>query len=152
MDKASEEICFLGTTSPSGDFRKQDGGRRKDGGQGHGCNDHVASALLSLTLQLYTHLFPRRRAGSYPSASWSTTATSILAMATMTKTVDRPESPSILDKLDEIVPAPLAQFDAFPKVPSTYKTRSESRGFLTIFVAIVALLLVLNDIGEYIRG
>ncbi|KAI0656412.1 DUF1692-domain-containing protein [Cubamyces menziesii] len=70
----------------------------------------------------------------------------------MTKTVDRPESPSILDKLDEIVPAPLAQFDAFPKVPSTYKTRSESRGFLTIFVAIVALLLVLNDIGEYIWG
>ncbi|KAH9902360.1 DUF1692-domain-containing protein [Cubamyces lactineus] len=73
-------------------------------------------------------------------------------MATMTKTIDRPESPSILDKLDEIVPAPLAQFDAFPKVPSTYKTRSESRGFLTIFVAIVALLLVLNDIGEYIWG
>ncbi|KAI9001496.1 DUF1692-domain-containing protein [Trametes punicea] len=73
-------------------------------------------------------------------------------MATMTKTVDRPESPSILDKLDEIVPAPLAQFDAFPKVPSTYKTRSESRGFLTIFVAIVAFLLILNDIGEYIWG
>ncbi|KAI0648650.1 DUF1692-domain-containing protein [Trametes meyenii] len=70
----------------------------------------------------------------------------------MTKTVERPGSPSILDKLDEIVPAPLAQFDAFPKVPSTYKTRSESRGFLTIFVAFVALLLVLNDIGEYIWG
>ncbi|KAI0328291.1 DUF1692-domain-containing protein [Cubamyces sp. BRFM 1775] len=73
-------------------------------------------------------------------------------MATMTKTVNRPESSSILDKLDEIVPAPLAQFDAFPKVPSSYKTRSESRGFLTIFVAIVALLLVLNDVGEYIWG
>ncbi|OSC96947.1 DUF1692-domain-containing protein [Trametes coccinea BRFM310] len=51
-----------------------------------------------------------------------------------------------------MVPAPLAQFDAFPKVPSTYKTRSESRGFLTIFVAFVAFLLVLNDIGEYIWG
>ncbi|KAI9067729.1 DUF1692-domain-containing protein [Trametes sanguinea] len=73
-------------------------------------------------------------------------------MATMTKTVERPGSPSILDKLDEMVPAPLAQFDAFPKVPSTYKTRSESRGFLTIFVAFVAFLLVLNDIGEYIWG
>ncbi|KAI0636321.1 DUF1692-domain-containing protein [Trametes polyzona] len=73
-------------------------------------------------------------------------------MATMTKTVERPGSPSILDKLDDIVPAPLAQFDAFPKVPSTYKTRSESRGFLTIFVAFVAFLLVLNDIGEYIWG
>ncbi|CDO74241.1 hypothetical protein BN946_scf185031.g6 [Trametes cinnabarina] len=70
----------------------------------------------------------------------------------MTTTAERPGSPSILDKLDEIVPAPLAQFDAFPKVPSTYKTRSESRGFLTIFVAFVAFLLVLNDIGEYIWG
>ncbi|KAI0833861.1 DUF1692-domain-containing protein [Trametes gibbosa] len=73
-------------------------------------------------------------------------------MATATKTVARPASPSLLDRLDEIVPAPLAQFDAFPKVPSTYKTRSESRGFLTIFVAFVALLLVLNDVGEYIWG
>ncbi|KAI0373635.1 DUF1692-domain-containing protein [Pilatotrama ljubarskyi] len=73
-------------------------------------------------------------------------------MATMTTTIDRPSSPSILDKLDEIVPAPLAQFDAFPKVPSSYKTRSESRGFLTIFVALLAFLLVLNDIGEYIWG
>ncbi|KAI0353648.1 DUF1692-domain-containing protein [Trametes cingulata] len=70
----------------------------------------------------------------------------------MTKTIDRPGSPSLLDKLDEIVPAPLAQFDAFPKVPSSYKTRSESRGFLTIFVALLAFLLVLNDIGEYIWG
>lgn len=73
-------------------------------------------------------------------------------MATMTKTVERPGSPSLLDKLDEMVPAPLAQFDAFPKVPSSYKTRSESRGFLTLFVAFVAFLLVLNDIGEYIWG
>ncbi|EIW58008.1 DUF1692-domain-containing protein [Trametes versicolor FP-101664 SS1] len=70
----------------------------------------------------------------------------------MTKTVERPGSPSLLDKLDEMVPAPLAQFDAFPKVPSSYKTRSESRGFLTLFVAFVAFLLVLNDIGEYIWG
>ncbi|KAI0763353.1 endoplasmic reticulum vesicle transporter-domain-containing protein [Trametes elegans] len=73
-------------------------------------------------------------------------------MGTMTKTAERPGSPSILDKLDELVPAPLAQFDAFPKVPSTYKTHSESRGFLTLFVAFVAFLLVLNDIGEYIWG
>ncbi len=59
---------------------------------------------------------------------------------------------SLLDKLDSVVPAPLAQFDAFPKLPSTYKARSESRGFMTIFVALVAFLLVLNDIGEYIWG
>lgn len=69
----------------------------------------------------------------------------------MTKTEDT-TADNILDKLDELVPAPLAQFDAFPKLPSTYKTRSESRGFLTIFVAFVAFLLVLNDLGEYIWG
>ncbi|KZT65910.1 DUF1692-domain-containing protein [Daedalea quercina L-15889] len=65
---------------------------------------------------------------------------------------DRPGSPTLLDKIDEIVPAPLAQFDAFPKLPSTYKARSESRGFLTIFVSLLAFLLLLNDIGEYIWG
>ncbi|KAL6301525.1 DUF1692-domain-containing protein [Sparassis latifolia] len=64
----------------------------------------------------------------------------------------RPPSPSLLDKLDEIAPTSLAEFDAFPKLPSTYKTRSESRGFLTLFVAIIAFLLVLNDLGEYIFG
>ncbi|PCH42691.1 DUF1692-domain-containing protein [Wolfiporia cocos MD-104 SS10] len=65
---------------------------------------------------------------------------------------ERPGSPTLLDKLDEMVPAPLAQFDAFPKLPSTYKARSESRGFLTLFVALVAFLLILNDLGEYIWG
>ena len=65
---------------------------------------------------------------------------------------ERAESPSILDKLDEIVPAPLEKFDAFPKLPSTYKSRSESRGFLTLFVAFLASVLVLNDLGEYIWG
>ncbi|KAH9918929.1 endoplasmic reticulum vesicle transporter-domain-containing protein [Epithele typhae] len=72
-------------------------------------------------------------------------------MATMTKTVD-PAADSLLDKLDELVPAPLAQFDAFPKLPASYKSRSESRGFLTIFVAFVAFLLIANDLGEYIWG
>ncbi|KAJ7644363.1 endoplasmic reticulum vesicle transporter-domain-containing protein [Roridomyces roridus] len=59
---------------------------------------------------------------------------------------------SILDKLDAAVPTPLAQFDAFPKLPSTYKARSDSRGFLTVFVALVTFILMLNDIGEYIFG
>ncbi|KAF8224086.1 DUF1692-domain-containing protein [Tricholoma matsutake] len=62
------------------------------------------------------------------------------------------EDPSILDKLDSVVPTPLAKFDAFPKLPSTYKSRSESRGFMTVFVALLALLLMLNDIGEYVWG
>ncbi|KAI0311320.1 DUF1692-domain-containing protein [Amylostereum chailletii] len=60
--------------------------------------------------------------------------------------------PSLLDKLDSMAPAPLKSFDAFPKLPSTYKARSESRGFLTVFVGLLAFLLVLNDIGEYLWG
>lgn len=58
---------------------------------------------------------------------------------------------SLLDKLDDVVPG-LARFDAFPKLPSTYKARSESRGFLTLFVIILAFLLVLNDLAEYVWG
>ncbi|KAF9261353.1 DUF1692-domain-containing protein [Marasmius fiardii PR-910] len=59
---------------------------------------------------------------------------------------------SILEKLDSIVPAPIAQFDAFPKFSTTYKSRSESRGFLTVLVTLLAFMLMLNDIGEYIWG
>ncbi|KAF7375643.1 hypothetical protein MSAN_00453400 [Mycena sanguinolenta] len=59
---------------------------------------------------------------------------------------------SLLEKLDAAVPAPLAQFDAFPKVPSTYKQRSDQRGFLTLFVGFITFLLMLNDIGEFIFG
>jgi hypothetical protein len=58
---------------------------------------------------------------------------------------------SVLSKLDAAA-APLAKFDAFPKVPSAYKTRSESRGFITVFVMLIAFVLMLNDIGEYIWG
>ena len=57
---------------------------------------------------------------------------------------------SLLEKLDSI--APLKEFDAFPKLPETYKTKSEGRGFLTIFVACLSVLLVLNDLGEYLWG
>ena len=66
--------------------------------------------------------------------------------------MDRAESPSLLDKLDNMVSTPIAEYDAFPKLPSTYKARSEGRGFLTIFVTFMAFLLVLNDLGEYIWG
>ena len=59
---------------------------------------------------------------------------------------------SILDKLDTVVPVPLSKFDAFPKIPSTYKARSESRGFMTILVTLLGFLLLLNDISEYIWG
>ncbi|KAI5985364.1 hypothetical protein EDD15DRAFT_2476521 [Pisolithus albus] len=46
----------------------------------------------------------------------------------------------------------LVQFGAFPKLLSTYKSRSESRGLFTLLVALIAFLLVLNDLGEYIWG
>ena len=59
------------------------------------------------------------------------------------------EDTSILDK---IAPPSLKEFDAFPKLPSTYKARSESRGFLTVFVGFISFLLVLNDLGEFIWG
>ncbi|KAL4250946.1 Endoplasmic reticulum-Golgi intermediate compartment protein [Abortiporus biennis] len=65
---------------------------------------------------------------------------------------ERSASPSLLDKLDEMVPTPLEKFDAFPKLEASYKARSESRGFLTLFVGFLAFLLVLNDLGEYIWG
>ncbi|KAJ7734884.1 DUF1692-domain-containing protein [Mycena metata] len=62
------------------------------------------------------------------------------------------EEPSILEKLDAAVPAPLAQFDAFPKLPTTYRARSDSRGFLTVLVCLVTFTLMLNDIGEWLFG
>jgi hypothetical protein len=59
---------------------------------------------------------------------------------------------SLLDKIDAAAPASLKSFDAFPKLPSTYRTRSGERGFLTLFIAFIALLLVANDIGEFVWG
>jgi hypothetical protein len=59
---------------------------------------------------------------------------------------------TFIDKLESMAPENLTTFDAFPKLPSTYKARTESRGYLTLFVAFLAFLLVLNDIGEYIWG
>jgi len=58
---------------------------------------------------------------------------------------------SVLKKLDAVA-APLAKFDAFPKVPSAYKARSEGRGFVTLFLMLVVFMFMLNDIGEYIWG
>lgn len=57
-----------------------------------------------------------------------------------------------MDKLESIGPNSIRQFDAFPKLPSTYKTRTQGGGFLTLFVAVLSFLLVVNDIAEYIWG
>lgn len=65
---------------------------------------------------------------------------------------DDDHEPTILDKLDSSIPANLQKFDAFPKLTSTYKKRSESRGFLTIGVVLICVLLLLNDVGEFIWG
>jgi hypothetical protein len=64
----------------------------------------------------------------------------------------QPQSVTIIDKLEAVFPENLTRFDTFPKLPSTYKTRTDSRGFFTLFVSLLALLLILNDIGEYIWG
>ncbi|KAH9981895.1 endoplasmic reticulum vesicle transporter-domain-containing protein [Russula compacta] len=59
---------------------------------------------------------------------------------------------SILDKIDAATPTPFNSFDAFPKLPSTYRTRSSERGFLTLFIGFIAFLLVANDIAEFLWG
>jgi hypothetical protein len=62
------------------------------------------------------------------------------------------DSDSLLDVLDASVPSALKEFDAFPKLPSSYKARSESRGVLTILVGLAAGLLLLNDLSDFIWG
>ncbi|KAN0133418.1 DUF1692 domain containing protein [Lactarius tabidus] len=66
--------------------------------------------------------------------------------------MDPREELSLLDKIDAAAPASLKSFDAFPKLPSTYRTRTGERGFLTLFIGFVALLLVANDISEFVWG
>jgi len=60
--------------------------------------------------------------------------------------------PPLLEMLSNLAPASLVKFDAFPKLPTTYKARSESRGFMTIFVTFLAVFLVLNDVSEFLWG
>jgi len=60
------------------------------------------------------------------------------------------EDKSLLEQLDEI--APLRQFDAFPKIPANYKSRTKFGGLMTIFVIALSFLLTLNDIAEFIWG
>lgn len=57
-----------------------------------------------------------------------------------------------MEQLESLGPESMRQFDAFPKLPSTYKTRTQGGGFLTLFVAIISFLLVVNDIAEFIWG
>jgi hypothetical protein len=66
--------------------------------------------------------------------------------------MDSQEELSLLERIDAIAPAPLKSFDAFPKLPSTYRARSSERGFLTLFIAFIAFILVANDVGEFLWG
>lgn len=61
-------------------------------------------------------------------------------------------APELLSKLDSLLPDKLKNYDAFPKLPSAYKARSQSRGFLTVFIALITALLLLNDLSEYVYG
>lgn len=60
------------------------------------------------------------------------------------------EDDSILAKLDAV--APIQKFDAFPKVQPTYKAKSSGGGFWTIVAVVASLLLVMNDLTEYLWG
>ncbi|KAI9456792.1 DUF1692-domain-containing protein [Russula earlei] len=66
--------------------------------------------------------------------------------------MDPEQELSLLDRIDVVSPAPLKSFDAFPKLPITYRPRSSERGFLTLFIAFIAFFLVANDIGEFLWG
>lgn len=59
---------------------------------------------------------------------------------------------SLLDTLEESLPPGLQKFDAFPKLPSSYKSRSSSGGVLSIVLIFLGFLLTLNDVGEYFYG
>lgn len=57
---------------------------------------------------------------------------------------------SLLEQLDAI--APIKSFDAFPKLPASYKSRTKFGGLMTVFVIALSVLLVLNDVAEFIWG
>ncbi|KAF8339786.1 endoplasmic reticulum vesicle transporter-domain-containing protein [Cantharellus anzutake] len=60
------------------------------------------------------------------------------------------ETDSLLEKLDGV--APIRKFDAFPKLPPTYKSRTTGGGFITISIILLSILLVMNDLYEYVWG
>ncbi|KAH8825848.1 endoplasmic reticulum vesicle transporter-domain-containing protein [Flagelloscypha sp. PMI_526] len=59
---------------------------------------------------------------------------------------------SFLEVLESSLPASLEKFDAFPKLPSSYKARTSSGGIFSIGIILLCFLLTLNDVGEYFFG
>ncbi|KAG8929880.1 hypothetical protein FRC01_003659 [Tulasnella sp. 417] len=57
---------------------------------------------------------------------------------------------SLLDKLDNI--APIREFDAFPKVATSYTKRTTLGALATLVVIGLSFLLSLNDVGEFLWG
>ncbi|QRV74956.1 Endoplasmic reticulum vesicle transporter [Ceratobasidium sp. AG-Ba] len=57
---------------------------------------------------------------------------------------------SVMDTMEP--PTGVRQFDAFPKVRPTYKSRTTGGGMMTILVVIVSFILILNDLGDYLWG
>jgi hypothetical protein len=58
----------------------------------------------------------------------------------------------LLTKIEHSVPSALKEFDAFPKLPASYKARSGSRGLLTVVVGLATFFLLLNDIADFMFG
>jgi hypothetical protein len=105
---------------------------------GHGGGGDRVMMEASASAQI-----PRRPFISFPSSHFSRPPAPMASQS---------EPETIIDKLEGVVPENLTRFDAFPKLPATYKSRTDSRGFLTLFVALLAFFFILNDIGEYIWG
>ncbi|KAH7101967.1 DUF1692-domain-containing protein [Auriculariales sp. MPI-PUGE-AT-0066] len=57
----------------------------------------------------------------------------------------------LMEKLDSLG-EPLKAFDAFPKVQATYKTRRGGGGLITVLACALSVLLILNDVAEYLWG
>lgn len=63
---------------------------------------------------------------------------------------DDNEDKSLLDKLDTI--APIREFDAFPKVATSYTKHTTLGALATLVVIGMSFLLSLNDVGEFLWG
>ena len=108
--------------------------------------------MLALALKSYfpssstTLSFPR--SFPFPLTALDTVLTVVLGCKKNMASHDESEE----SYLDRIAPKGLKEFDAFPKLPSTYKEQSGSRGLFTILIGLLAFIFVLNDVGEYIWG
>lgn len=111
----------------------------------HGCTTwHVIRALL------LPQILPQIRDLSSRGSTGFESRPRILYLLLSTLSLSSPTMAA--SESDSFISSKLKEFDAFPKLPSSYKARSESRGILTILVALAAFVLLLNDVGDYLYG